>query len=238
MKTRDRAGACRSRITLNKLIASAPTHAKKWEIALHGGTPPTSIQQLPTEAFGLSFPSPHGQEWQSNAIEQLKQKFANLLFPALLKDDTRPFEELIEAMRKRRKANVSIDEFIRRQAHQRKIKPAKKEVGRRLRLALLNLHPDDLFNIQTVKAALAKVEAAFEEWHGFDFSLAADDSKIYKVMKELKLRFLRPGDEARWIHGGKVVRTLQIQADGTKKETGMTREEVAALKSSRCQMNF
>jgi hypothetical protein len=33
----------RSRLTLNKQIAVAPTHAKKWEIALHGGNPPTAI---------------------------------------------------------------------------------------------------------------------------------------------------------------------------------------------------
>jgi hypothetical protein len=34
------------RLTLNKQIASAPTRAKKWEIALHGGNPPTAIEQL------------------------------------------------------------------------------------------------------------------------------------------------------------------------------------------------
>lgn len=39
------------RVTLNKQIANAPTHAKKWEVALHGGPPPTAIQRLPLEAF-------------------------------------------------------------------------------------------------------------------------------------------------------------------------------------------
>ena len=34
------------RVTLNKQIASAPTLAKKWEVALHGGPPPTAIQRL------------------------------------------------------------------------------------------------------------------------------------------------------------------------------------------------
>jgi hypothetical protein len=34
------------RITLNKQIASAPTLAKKWEAALHGGPPPTAVQRL------------------------------------------------------------------------------------------------------------------------------------------------------------------------------------------------
>ncbi|HZM03541.1 MAG TPA: hypothetical protein VFC44_11080 [Candidatus Saccharimonadales bacterium] len=155
-----------------------------------------------------------------------------------MKDNTQPFEELIEAMRKRRKMNVSIDEFAERQARQRKLKPSKKEVGRRLRLALLNLNPDDLFNIRTVKIALGKVEQQFQKWHGFDFSLAPDDSKIYAVMKELGLRFLRPGDAARWICNGKVVRILKIQADGKPKELGMTRQQVESLHCYNCQTNF
>src|ERR1041384_8123791 len=79
------------RMTLNKLIASAPTLAKKWETALHGGKPPTTIQRLPSEAFGLDTYSPHGSEWQAWAINQLKQKFTDLLFPALMKDDPEPF---------------------------------------------------------------------------------------------------------------------------------------------------
>jgi len=62
------------RITLNKQIASAPTFAKKWEVALHGGPPPTAIQRLPSEAFGLSAPSPHGEKWRLGAIEQTEAK--------------------------------------------------------------------------------------------------------------------------------------------------------------------
>src|SRR5207244_1040839 len=150
------------RVTLNKQIAKAPTRARKWEVALHGGPPPTAIQRLPSEAFGLSTPSLHGAEWQSRAIEQLKGKFADLLFPALMRDDARPFEELIAAMAARRKVEVSLEEFVRRQQDLRKVRPSKKEIGRRLRLALLSLNPDDLLNIRTVKAALAKVERAFQ----------------------------------------------------------------------------
>jgi hypothetical protein len=225
-------------MTLNKKIAKAPTLARKWEIALHGGNPPTAIQRLPSEAVGLATPSMHGAKWQAKATEQLKQRFSDLLFPALVKDDTGPFEELIQAMRERRKTHVSLDEFIRRQEHARKIKPTKREIGRRLRLALLTLNPDDLLSIRTVKAALEKVERAFQKWHGFEFSLTPDDPNIYAVMKELNLSFLRPGDAARWIHNGKVVRVLRIQPDGRPKQSGMTLKQVEALGSHRCQTNF
>lgn len=223
------------RITLNKQIASAPTLAKKWEVALHGGPPPTAIQRLPSEAFGLGAPSAHGEKWRLGAIEQLKQRFVNLLLPALMRDDPRPFEELIEAMAKRRRCEVSFDEFVRRQDKARKVRPTKKEVGRRLRLALLGLRPDDLLNMRTVKAALGKVERAFQEWHGFDFSLAPDDAKIYAVMKQLKLTFLQPGYRARWISGGKIVRRLEIRADGTPKVSGLTLSELEALGGHLCQ---
>jgi hypothetical protein len=229
----------RERLTLNKQIANAPTHAKKWEIALHGGTPPTLIQRLPDEAVGLDKPSAHGPEWQAKAIEQLKQRFANLLLPALIADDTRPFEELIEAMRTRRKRTVaSLEEFVRRQEKQRKIKPSKKEIGRRLRLTLLTLDPEDLLNIGTVRAAVEKVEQSFQKWHGFDFSLAPDDSKIYAVMKELNLRFLKPGDSFRWVCDGKIVRQFWIQPNGKPKESGMTRKQVESLPYKTCQANF
>lgn len=149
------------RMTLNKLIASAPTRAKKWQTALHGGSPPTAIQQLPIEAIGLATPSAHGPEWQAREISHLKQKFADLLLPALMNDDPKPFEELLEAMAHRRKTTVSWAKYTRRQQQEKRTKPAKKEMGRRFRLALLGLGPADLLNIQTVKAALAKEERAF-----------------------------------------------------------------------------
>src|ERR1035441_436514 len=100
------------RVTLNKQIASAPTLAKKWEMALHGGPPPTAIQRLPSETFGLSAPSPHGEKWRLGAIEQAKQRFVDLLFPALMRDDPRPFEELIEAMAKRQIGRASCRERV------------------------------------------------------------------------------------------------------------------------------
>jgi len=230
--------ARKQRLTLRKQIAGAPTHAKKWEIALHGGEPPTAIQNLPLQSSGLDAPSPHGEEWRLNAIAQLKQRFAELLIPALMANDTRPFEELIAAMQAWRKTSVLLPEFIRRQELARKKRPSKKEIGRRLRLALLNLNPDDLLNIRTVRAALSKVEESFATWHGFDFSLASDDSKIYAVMRELKLRFLRPGDAAHWIHNEKVVRILSIQPNEEPKVSGMTLKQLKSLPYLRCERNF
>ena len=227
------------RITLNKLIAGAPTLAEKWEIALQGGKSPTAIQRLPFEAIGLAMPSPHGAEWQAQAIAQTKKKFVDIFFPALMKDDPKPFEELIQAMAYRRKTTVSLDEFIRRKNQQRKIKPTKKEIGRRFRLALINLKPDELLNIKTVKAALAKEELRLSDFYqNFDSSLYCDDSAIYAAMKELNLRFFRPGDAARWTCGGKVIRILEILPDGTPRVSGMKLEQVEALPGYTCEKSF
>lgn len=187
---------------------------------------------------GLQNPCPFGEEWRLQQIAWWKQKFADLLFPALIKDDPKPFEELIAAMAYKRKTTVSIDEFIRLRNQQRKLKPTKKEVGRRLRLALLHLKPDDLLNIKTVRAALDKEQAAYQKACDSDFNLYSDDSKIYAVMKELNLRFLQPGDAARWICGKNVVRMLTIQPDGTPKVEGMTLEELQSLPSFTCQRRY
>ena len=113
------------------------------------------------------------------------------------------------------------------------LKPSKKEIGRRFRLALLSLNPDELLNIQTVKVALQKEEGCYD-----DCRLFFDDSKIYAGMKELKIRFLQPGDVASWICNGKVVRVLRIQPDGTPKESGMTLKEVSSLKNKSIRTNF
>ncbi len=124
------------RNTLNKKIASAPTLADKWEVAGHGGKPPSAIQQLPAQAFGITNPAlSHGPEWDAKVMEQLKQRFTDLLLPALIKDDPRPFEELLEAMAHRRKTTLPLNEFIRRQSQRGKL--SKKEIGRKFRFALL-----------------------------------------------------------------------------------------------------
>ena len=229
----------RKRTTLNKLIASAASRADKWNIALLGGKPRTEIQNLPFFVFGLQNPSPHGEEWRLQTIEVWKKKFADLFFPALMKDDPRPFEELLEAMAHRRKTTFPIDEFVRRMNKERYGRPTKKEMGRRFRLALLSLTPDELLNIKTVKEALEKDEKRFQDFYlNFDFRYYADDSAIYAAMKELNLRFLQPGDRARWTCGGKVVRMLEILPDGTAKESGMTLKELQKLPAHNSETNF
>lgn len=215
----------RIRRTLNKQIAAAPTHAKKWEIALHGGNPPSAIQRLPSEAFGLHKPSLHGAEWQAQAIQQAKVRFADLLFPALMTDDPKPFEELLAAMAHRRKTEVSLDEFIRRQKQARKKKPSKKESGRKLRLALLNLRPDDLTSLRAVMNGLHKYEVEY-----------SDESHVRRVMREMDVHLLKPGDTV-YFHfsefdllndGSKkwlCLRKLVIQQNGIANNYGMSRKE-------------
>jgi hypothetical protein len=80
----------------------------------------------------------------------------------------------------------------------------------------------------------------FEEWLGFDCPLFSDDSRIYAVMKDLKIRFLKPGDVAVWraIGSGKILRVLRIQPDGTPKDSCMTRNEVLSLKNKIIETNF
>lgn len=229
----------RKRITLNKQIAAAPTLREKSEIAMRGGKPPpTEIQNL-LFATALQPPCPFGEEWLSQQIKAWKQKFADLLFPALVKNDIQPFEELIQAMADQRRQFILSAASLRRQKQEgspRKFKPSKKEIGRRLRLALLFLNPDDLLNIQTVKAALQKEESNFDD----GCALFSDDSKIYAVMKELKIRFLKSGDAAVWraIGSREILRVLQIQSDGRPKESGMTLKEVSSLKNKIIQTNF
>jgi hypothetical protein len=227
----------RKRTTLNKLIAVAPSRADKWNIALLDGKPRTEIQNLPLFVAALKPPCPFGEEWLLQAIKNWKQKFADLFFSALIKNDIQPFEELIRAMADRRRLELTPEKLLRLQKQQKiqpPLKPSKKEIGRRLRLALLSLKPDELLNIQTVTVALQKEEGCYND----DCRLYFDDSKIYAAMKELKIRFLRPGDEASWIHNGKVVRELRIQPDGTPKESGMTLNEVSALENKTTVTNF
>ena len=219
----------KTRLTLNKQIADAPTHAKKWELALHGGKPPTAIQSLPMQAFGLQNPSPHGVEWQQKAIEQAKQRFADLLFPALMEDDPQPFEELLAAMAHRRKTTVSLDEFVRRQQQASKLKPSKKELGRRLRLALLNLSPDDLTSMRGVLNFLARFKAEY-----------SDESHVHRVMSELDIHLLKRGDTVyfrfseidpatgnpkKWFCPRKIV----VGRNGTTTNSGMSRKDYEGL---------
>jgi hypothetical protein len=223
----------RTRNTLNRLIAGAPTHEEKWQNALIGGLPPTKIQALVTHTVFLGSHTEKLTDEQSQAKERLKRDFADLLFPALVKNDPAPFNELVEAMAVlRREITFAKDGVI--VFGKRPKTPPKKEKGRRFRLALLSLDPDDLLNIQTVKAALAKEYAHYPDGNSF----YSDDSAIYAAMEELNLRFLQPGDCARWTAGGKVVRTLKILPDGTAKESGMTLAAIQALPGKNCETIF
>jgi len=212
----------RNRLTLNKQIAAAPTHAKKWQIALHGGLPPTEIQRLPPEATGLRFTT-HPKEWQAKAKEQLKQRFADQLFPALIKNDPAPFFELLEAMAKeRREITYAVNGLVL--YGKRPKPPEKKEAGRRLRLAILNLDPDDLISMKAVADALAK-------WH----VMYSDESHLRRVMRELEVHLLKPGERVYFSFSGfgdqpkKWLRKLIVEKNGTATNHGMTRKEYDAL---------
>lgn len=181
------------------------------------------------QAFGLQNPTPHGVEWQQKAIEQAKQRFADLLFPALMKDEPQPFEELLAAMAHRRRTTVSLDEFVRRQKQASTMKPSKKEMGRRLRLALLDLSPDDLTSIRGVLNFLARFKAEY-----------SDESHVRRVMRELDIRLLKPGDTVFFYFSvvdrrtgqpkeWHCVRKIIVGKSGTATNYGMSRKEYDEL---------
>lgn len=236
---REKQGAKRSRATLNKQIAAAPTLAEKSDIALSGGQPAFTEIQMLSWLTALQSPCPYGEVALANTVKAYKQKVADLLFPALVNNDIQIFEELILAMKEQRRNRINLEKALRsppQDGNPHKYKPSKKEIGRLLRLALLYLHPDDLLNIQTVRSALEKEESSLPD----NYRFFSDDSKIYAVMKELKIRFLKPGDKAEWraAGSGQVLRQLQILPDGTPKETGMTLEEISLVKNKNVLTNF
>jgi hypothetical protein len=218
------------RATLNALIAAAPTWAQKWHKALTDGKPPLSpIHQLAQNAAGYAEPhSPKTvasvkkefgldlDESDALAKNKLKAELADLLFPALVAGNTAPFEQIIQGIRDYRRSQrlcaKTLDELKDRQCQL----PSKRERGRLQRLALLNLGPDDLLNIGTAKAAIARFDK-----HPSGWCLFPEDATIYALMKELEIRFLRPGDAVRWrTEDGRTVRLLQILPDGKPKITG------------------
>jgi hypothetical protein len=170
------------RNTLNKQISSAPTRAAKWEIALIGGLPATKIQMLATQAVHWKFSTEKLEDWQLQVKERLKQDFADLLFPALVKNDPAPFNELLEAMAKlRREISFAKDGLV---IFGNRPKPrGKKEAGRKLRLAILDLKPDDLASMQAVLKFLESRQVEF-----------SDESHVRRVMREMKIHLLKPGD--------------------------------------------
>ena len=200
-----------ARSTLNKEIAAAATHADKVKLALIGGKAATPIQMLPLSAALLRKTLPDA-EWKKGAIERLKQQFADVLFPALMKDDTSAFEELIEAMAARRRG---LDYII---PHRRGKPGKKKEAGRRLRLALLTLDPEDRQSIQTVLDRLSEDEIEY-----------SDESHVRRVMREIRVGLLVPGQRCHWYIGKKLVRELRMEADGSLTNEGQSRKDLAAV---------
>jgi hypothetical protein len=188
----------KTRKTLNEQIKAAPTHADKWQTAASGGPPLTPIQQLAFDAFPLQLPVGNGTDWKKHLTEQLKTRFADLFFPSLMDGKTQPFVELIEAMAESRKSGGSVSNFNRgitvnpgtpvagKDAFQftpripvNKDKGRKKEAGRRLRLALLSLDPEDRQSVKTILDALGRNHVEY-----------SDESHVRRVMRELDVCLL------------------------------------------------
>jgi hypothetical protein len=220
-----------NRNTLNKKIAAAKTTAGKWEIALHGGEPPTEIQFLPTQATGLrkslndpNQPAKHGPGFYTKACEQLKQRFTRLLFPALLEDNPAPFAELLEAMAKSRRSECrDLNEFISKMEEYSKQPVNKKESGRRLRLALLSLWPDQLLSMGSVIKSLN--EQGLSNF---------DESHVRRTMREIDVHLLRPGEYFIYRINGRAVRTLRVSKSGKPIVTGKSWEDLRAEPAFTC----
>ena len=109
------------------------------------------------------------------------------------------------------------------------MKPSKKEMGRRLRLALLNLSPDDLTSMQGVLNFLARFKAEY-----------SDESHVRRVMSELDIRLLKQGDTVyfgfsesdlatgnpkKWFCPRKII----VGRNGSTTNFGMSRKDYDAL---------
>ena len=212
------------RNTLNKQIASAPTRAAKWEIALTGGLPETKIQTLAWMSVFWGFHTEKLTDGQLQAKERLKKDFADLFFPALVKNNPAPFNELLEAMAKlRREITFAKDGLVI--FGNRPKPPAKKEAGRKLRLAIIDLQPDDLASMPAVLKFLESRQVEF-----------SDESHVRRVMREMDVHLLKPGDTVYLAFSQidpatdspkKIVcpRKFVVNGDRTIKNYGMTRKE-------------
>ncbi|MCU0785666.1 MAG: hypothetical protein MUF81_16800 [Verrucomicrobia bacterium] len=218
---------------MNKQIAAASTVAQKWQVAIAGGVAPTPIQQLPFNAFALKTPVPNDPEWQqweAEVKERLKQEFAQLLFPALIKNDPLPFQELIEAMGDCNRCRGSLIHYTRMNKKTKKLPSKKQEKGRFLAQVLTSLEPEDFQSWKTLMEALDKVGADYY-----------DQSHLCKAMKRIAgtatgwpYRLLKPGDAFRWKIRGpngqwKIVRELLVKSDGTLLSRGLSREKCESI---------
>lgn len=150
-------------------------------MALTGHDPFTAMEKLANESLTLRAKSSHGQEWQLEAEDRLKQRFSDELFPALLRGDIAPFQELIDAMEGVEKYGFggvkwqtpSIAHLLKVLAGSNCEKLTKEEKGRVLRWAVLTIGPNQPQKM--VQDFLDKYYIPY-----------ADESHIAKVIRELQ----------------------------------------------------
>ena len=172
----------KNRSSLRKFINAGASTYDKWERAFYGGPPPTKIQSLALRAPLHRFEPGLEPAWLPAVNEGLKKEFADLLFPALLRDDPAPFWELLEAMAKERRRIVSRKNgFI---TYKKQKLSKRDDVTRKLGTNIPILSPDDLISRRAVSRALEKV------------GVYSDDKTVRKAMKDLVVHLLKPGDRA------------------------------------------
>jgi hypothetical protein len=155
------------RKTLKKRLKEATTVAAKWRILVDD---PTPIEMLAIGAECLRPPSNHGEKWQREAWERLKQQFADLMFPALKEGKPEKFEELIQAMRDARQQML-----IGWGNHRGRTEAQKR--ARKIRLAFLTAPNEVRTSVKTLCDHVSeslKLERGIDERHG------------RRIMKELR----------------------------------------------------
>ena len=120
-----------------------------------------------------------------------------MFFPALLNDTPKPFEELLEVMATNRREITYAKGGVVVWGNRPRL-PRKKEQGRRLRQMILDLEPDDLVSIKAVESQLAKWAVEY-----------SDVSHVYRVMRELKVQLLKPGDTVFFHYSPMNLQTLE-----------------------------
>jgi hypothetical protein len=219
---------------IDKLVSSAASYWKpaprtaQWEAeckeayveARNAIGKPLTPAEMATPADKQFWSAKAWGEWDTQCQAQLKEEFADLLFPALVAGDAAPFKQLVKAMSEFRKL-PGLEAWHRRQRE----KPSKKEKGLRQRRVLLTLCPWEFISLHTLKDAIAREFPDTDP----DETLFASDAAIYELMAELHLRLLQPGNEVRWFREGKCVRRLRIMPSGKPKEWGKPLKYVDGL---------
>ena len=84
------------------------------------------------------------------------------------------------------------------------------------------MEADDRQSIQTVLAFLEKCKIGDEK-------KGLEERTIRRVMTELSISILKPGQICQWLIEGKLVRELRVGSDGTLTNRGLTREKLNGL---------